>query len=120
MLDVEVEPDTGRYVVNGAHATVDAGEAVRPDGIRNQIEGGILRSPSWTGREVVEVAGGQRGSFDWSTYPVLRFGDVPRQVDVQIIDHPGAPVLGVGEAAQGTCRGGIRQCDQSGNRDAVA
>jgi hypothetical protein len=27
---------------------VDSGQAVNPDGIRNQIEGGILQSASWT------------------------------------------------------------------------
>ena len=31
-----------------AVAAVDSGEAVNPDGIRNQIEGGIVQSTSWT------------------------------------------------------------------------
>jgi len=31
-----------------AAAAVDSGQAVNPDGIRNQIEGGILQSASWT------------------------------------------------------------------------
>ena len=36
-------------------AAVDSGEAVNPDGIRNQIEGGIVQSLSWTTREAVGV-----------------------------------------------------------------
>jgi CO/xanthine dehydrogenase Mo-binding subunit len=40
-------------------------------------------------------------SQDWSTYPILRFGNVPETVDVHVIDAPGEPFLGTGEAAQG-------------------
>ncbi|MGQ3180074.1 MAG: hypothetical protein ACT6SC_20995, partial [Blastomonas fulva] len=37
----------------------------------------------------------------WSRYPIMRFSDVPRKVEVHIIDRPGAPFLGTGEASQG-------------------
>ena len=36
-----------------AVAAVDSGEAVNPDGIRNQIEGGIVQSLTWTLYEAV-------------------------------------------------------------------
>ncbi|NNH33302.1 hypothetical protein C9413_28975, partial [Rhizobium sp. SEMIA 4085] len=36
--------------------------------------------------------------------PILRFGSVPQSVEVHILDRPGQPFLGTGEAAQGpTC-----------------
>ena len=40
-------------------------------------------------------------SIDWATYPILRFTAVPESLDVHVLDRPGAPFLGSGEAAQG-------------------
>lgn len=100
-LDVERVPDEGRLIVHRAVAAVDSGEAVNPDGIRNQVEGGIVQSLSWTAYEAAGHGGGRRTDYDWSTYPILRFGDAPRSVVVEIVDRPGMPFLGTGECAQG-------------------
>lgn len=100
-LDVEVEAETGQAVVHRAVAAVDSGEAVNPGGIRNQIEGGVVQSLSWTQHEAVGFDADRRTSFDWSEYPIARFVDVPRAIDVQVLDRPGQPFLGTGEAAQG-------------------
>ena len=40
-------------------------------------------------------------SADWSSYPIMRFPDLPESVEVHVIDRPGQPFLGTGEAAQG-------------------
>ena len=45
--------------------------------------------------------GAHRTSFDWSGYPIARFQDVPGDIDVHLIDRPGLPFLGAGEAGQG-------------------
>jgi CO/xanthine dehydrogenase Mo-binding subunit len=45
-------------------------------------------------------------SLGWDTYPVLRFSETP-QVDVLVIDRPGAPSLGAGECAAGPVAGAI-------------
>jgi CO/xanthine dehydrogenase Mo-binding subunit len=100
-MEVRVDRDTGEIHVPRVVAAVDAGEAVNPDGIRNQIEGGIVQSLSWTTLEQVRFDRTHRASFDWSTYPILRFPAVPGRVEVQVIDRPGQPFLGAGEAAQG-------------------
>ncbi len=34
--------------VTQAKAAIDAGQAVNPDGLLNQIEGGIIQAVSWT------------------------------------------------------------------------
>ena len=47
-IEVEVARESGRVRLVRAVAAVDSGEAVNPDGIRNQIEGGIIQSASWT------------------------------------------------------------------------
>ena len=40
-------------------------------------------------------------SRDWSSYPILRFSGIPDEVRVHVVNQPGAPFLGTGEAAQG-------------------
>jgi nicotinate dehydrogenase subunit B len=82
-------------------ATADSGQAVSPNGIRNQIEGGILQSASWTLREQVGFDKTRVTSRDWSSYPILRFSEMPESVEVHVIDRPGQPFLGTGEASQG-------------------
>jgi CO/xanthine dehydrogenase Mo-binding subunit len=100
-MEVEVARDTGRTRVLRAVAAVDAGQAVNPDGLINQIEGGIIQSISWTLYERVTFDDTRITSIDWSTYPILRFNAVPDSVAVHVIDRPGQPFLGSGEAAQG-------------------
>jgi CO/xanthine dehydrogenase Mo-binding subunit len=100
-MEVRVDRDSGEIHVPRVVAAVDSGEAVNPDGIRNQIEGGIVQSLSWTTREAVGFDTTHRTSFDWSGYPILRFPSVPGRVDVEVIDRPKQPFLGAGEAAQG-------------------
>jgi CO/xanthine dehydrogenase Mo-binding subunit len=100
-MDVELIAETGRLIVHRAVAAVDSGEVVNPDGIRNQVEGGIVQSLSWTAREKVTYDAQRRTAFDWSEYPILRFDDVPRAVHVEVLDRPGQPFLGTGEASQG-------------------
>jgi len=100
-LEVEVDRENGRIRVSRAVAAVDSGQVVNPDGIRNQIEGGMLQSISWTLYEAVSFDKKSITSVDWSRYPILRFPDIPEVVEVHVIDRPGQPFLGTGEAAQG-------------------
>ena len=39
-------------------------------------------------------------SRDWASYPILTFSETP-PVEVALIDRPGQPYLGTGEASQG-------------------
>ncbi|MFE0757623.1 molybdopterin cofactor-binding domain-containing protein [Inquilinus sp. NPDC058860] len=100
-VEVAVERETGEVRVPRVVAAVDTGQVVNPDGVRNQIEGAVLQSMSWTLYESVGFDQGRITSVDWSTYPILRFDAVPDSVEVRIIDRPGAPFLGCGETGQG-------------------
>jgi CO/xanthine dehydrogenase Mo-binding subunit len=100
-LEVEADEATGRVRVVRANAAVDSGEAVNPDGIANQIEGGIIQSLSWTLFESVTFDETRITSRDWSGYPILRFPFVPETIQVHIFNRLGQPFLGTGEAAQG-------------------
>lgn len=80
-------------------AAADAGLVVNPDGAINQLEGGIIQSASWVLKEQVRFDNGV-ASFDWETYPVLMFSEVP-EIDIELINTRDAIPLGVGEATAG-------------------
>ena len=100
-VEVEVARETGLVRITRVAAAVDCGEIVNPDGVRNQIEGGIVQSASWTLLEQLRFDAQRVLSVDWASYPILRFGQAPDKLDVHLIDRPGQPFLGTGEAAQG-------------------
>ncbi len=100
-MEVAVERDTGRIKVGRVVVAVDSGQAINQDGIRNQIGGGVVQSLSWSLFEAVTYDRRRVTSRDWSTYPILRFAAAPERVDVYVMDRPGLPFLGTGEATQG-------------------
>ncbi|RZN07190.1 oxidoreductase [Bradyrhizobium genosp. SA-3] len=79
---------------------VDVGEAINPDGVINQIEGGAIQATSWVLKERVRFDRTRITSATWTDYPILRFSEVPT-VDVEIIQRPEIEPVGAGEAAHG-------------------
>jgi len=116
--EVEVERDSGRARMLRAVAAVDSGQVVNADGIANQIEGAILQSMSWTLYENVSFDDQRITSVDWASYPVLRFSAVPDEMEVHIINRPGMPFLGSGEAGQGPAAAAVANAvaDATGHR----
>ena len=91
---------TERVRVKRVVAAVDCGCIVNPDGVLNQLEGGIVQVTSWVLKE--QVLFDERGitSTDWDSYPILRFSELP-SVDIELISRPQEPSLGVGEGVTG-------------------
>ena len=79
---------------------VDVGEAINPDGVINQIEGGAIQATSWVLKERVRFDTTRITSNSWTEYPILRFSEVP-DVDVEVISRPEIDPVGAGEAAHG-------------------
>ena len=77
----------------------DAGLVVNPDGVINQLEGGIIQSASWVLKEQVRFDNGV-SSFDWETYPVLKFSEVP-EITIELLNTKAEVPLGVGEVTAG-------------------
>ena len=96
---VEVEVDQ-EVRLRRIWCTADAGLVINPDGARNQLEGGIVQAASMTLKEQVRMEGDGVTSLDWSTYPILRFSEVP-EIDTEIIHAPDLPTLGMGECTFG-------------------
>ena len=106
-VEIRLDRSNGDVRIVRVVAAVDCGQMVNPDGIRNQIEGGILQSASWTLYEQLQFGPQGIASVDWASYPIMRYSNVPDQVDVVLIDRPGTPLLGVAEAAQGPMAGAL-------------
>lgn len=93
-------PEQEKIKLLGFQAVVDAGEIINPDGLKNQIEGGIAQAASWTMAEAVKFDQDGLISVDWTSYPVLAMEHF-WETRVHLIDRPDEPPLGAGEAAQG-------------------
>jgi CO/xanthine dehydrogenase Mo-binding subunit len=106
VADVSVDRKSGRVRVLRAVAAVDAGQIVNPDGVVNQIEGGIIQSASWTLKEEVKFDATRVTTRSWADYPIMRFDEVP-QIEVLLLNQPNAPFLGVGEGSQGPAAAAI-------------
>ena len=78
----------------------DAGEIVDRQGLQSQLEGGLLQAASLTLYEQVRYDAYGITSRDWDSYPILRFDNVPA-IETVLIERPGDPFLGVGEATFG-------------------
>jgi CO/xanthine dehydrogenase Mo-binding subunit len=100
VADVAVDRTSGAIRLERATAAVDAGDVINPDGLRNQIEGGIVQAASWTLFEEVTFDRERITSVDWRSYPIARFPDAP-VVTVEVVTRPEDPPVGAGEAAQG-------------------
>ena len=100
-LELAVDRDKNTVRIVRVACAADCGQVVNPDGARNQLEGGIIQAASWTLHEQLRYGPDGIASMDWSTYPILRFSGVPERIDVDLLDQPGLPFLGVAEAAQG-------------------
>jgi CO/xanthine dehydrogenase Mo-binding subunit len=86
--------------------SVDVGEAINPDGVINQIEGGAIQATSWVLKEQVRFDRERITSNTWSSYPILRFSEVP-EVQVELIPRPELDPVGAGEAAHGPATAAI-------------
>ena len=100
VMELDVDPRTGKIRLRRAWIAADAGEVIDPDGLVNQLEGGLVQAASWTLLE--QVCFDHRGvaSRDWETYPILRFSQIP-EIETKLLNHPGEPPLGSGEASCG-------------------
>ncbi|GAP33889.1 molybdopterin cofactor-binding domain-containing protein [Piscinibacter sakaiensis] len=98
VVDVEVMLRTGAVRVTDVWCSHDCGQVINPDGVRNQIEGGIVQTISRTLVEELQFDRGHVTSLDWASYPILRFSQVPR-IHVSLVDRPDEPPWGAGEMA---------------------
>jgi nicotinate dehydrogenase subunit B len=100
VAELEVDRASGAVRVPRTWAAVDSGLIINPDGLINQIEGGIVQSVSWTLKEEVRFDRSGILTRDWASYPILTMPEAPA-VEVELINRPTERPLGSGEGSQG-------------------
>jgi len=106
IAEIALDRASGDVRVQQIHVAADAGQIINPDGIKNQIEGGIVQATSWTLHEEVKFDAHGTVSRDWLGYPILTMPEVP-QLQTVLLDRPELPPLGVGEASLGPAAAAI-------------
>ena len=104
-MELEVSEQANVRLIR-AWIVADAGEVVDPAGLSTQLEGGLIQAASWSLYEEVTYDADGVTSRNWDTYPIIQFNNVP-QVRTLLIDRPGEPCLGAGEAVGGPTGGAI-------------
>ena len=99
IVNLKVERGSGEVGFRRVIIAADAGQAVNPDGLSNQLEGGFVQAASWTLFESVQFDAHGITSLDWESYPIMTFESAP-VIETVILNRPEMPMLGAGEAAQ--------------------
>lgn len=92
----EVSLREGRPVVHRVTCALDCGAVVLPDGVRSQVEGGIIMGLSAALREQVRIENGRAANTNFDGYRLARMSDAPEHIDTVIIES-GETMGGVGE-----------------------
>lgn len=96
VAEVEVDKGTGRIWVRKLTCAIDCGLVINPDGLTNQVEGGVIQALSWCLKEQVTFDRQIVTNHDWLTYPILTFPEVP-EIETIIIDRKDEPAKSIGE-----------------------
>jgi CO/xanthine dehydrogenase Mo-binding subunit len=103
IVDVEVDPDTGKVDVLRFTALQDAGKAIHPSYVEGQIQGGAVQGIGWALNEEYFLNNdGQMVNSSFLDYRMPTSLDLP-MIDTVIVEvaNPGHPlgVRGVGEVS---------------------
>jgi len=92
----EVSLRDGKPFVHRVVCALDCGSIVLPDGVRSQVEGGIVQGLSAVLGEAVNIGAGGAVERNFDTYPLLRITQSPERIETIIIES-GEAMGGVGE-----------------------
>jgi CO/xanthine dehydrogenase Mo-binding subunit len=97
VAEVAVDRTTGRVQVKRMIVAMDAGPISNPDGVKNQVEGGIIQGISRTLLEEVTWSGDRVTSVDWRGYRSLSLGDEVPVIETVLINRTEGEAMGAGE-----------------------
>ncbi len=101
IVDVEVDPETGKVDILRYTAFIDAGQAIHPDFVEGQVQGGTVQGIGWAlNEEYFYTEDGTMANATFLDYRMPTTLDVP-MIDTVIIEVPNPRhpfgVRGVGE-----------------------
>jgi isoquinoline 1-oxidoreductase len=96
VAEVEIDSASKRIRIRRIVQAWESGAVINPNGIRNQISGGIVQAIGGALFEAILFEGGRILNPRFSRYRVPRFTDMP-DIDVVILDRKDLPSAGAGE-----------------------
>ncbi|MGI8772534.1 MAG: molybdopterin cofactor-binding domain-containing protein, partial [Acidobacteriaceae bacterium] len=99
VAEVTVDLRTGLVHPTRFVVAFDCGPISNPDGLRNQIEGGILQGMSRSLVEEVTWDNRRITSIDWETYNSLSLAHAMPTIESVFVTPAGVPASGAGETA---------------------
>ena len=99
VAEVEVDQATGRVQPKRFVCAIDCGPISNPDGLRNQVEGGVLQGMSRALGEEITWDDRKVTSIDWRTYHTSPLGIEVPVIQSVLIDRPAVKATGAGETA---------------------
>jgi nicotinate dehydrogenase subunit B len=99
VAEVEVDQASGRVQPRRFVVAHDCGPISNPEGLRNQIEGGVLQGTSRALREEITWDDRKVTSIDWQSYNTLPLGIQVPVIESVLIDRPTEEATGAGETA---------------------
>jgi CO/xanthine dehydrogenase Mo-binding subunit len=98
VAEIELNKKTGKIVVKHVYGAQDTGLTVYPGGVENQADGSIVQGTSRALLEQVRFDKKRVTSFDFVSYPIMRFVDAPK-VTFSIIQRTDIPAIDSGTVA---------------------
>jgi len=95
VIQARIDRSSGEVRVEKITCAVDCGLVINPDGVRAQLEGGLLFGLSCALKERATVTNGAFDQKNFEEYPVLRMDEVP-EVDLHVVESTERP-SGAGE-----------------------
>jgi nicotinate dehydrogenase subunit B len=99
IAEVEINQASGEVLPKRFVIAHDCGPISNPDGLRNQLEGGILQGMSRALGEEITWDDRKVTSIDWATYNTLPLGIPVPMIEVVLVDRSSVPATGAGETA---------------------
>src|SRR5436190_18851545 len=106
VAEIEVNTETGKVVAKRMYGAIDAGLAVNPGNIENQISGQLVQTASRMLKEEVTFNQTNVTSLDWNTYPILRFDECPEVTPI-VVQRVNERSTGAGEEVMAGAAGAI-------------
>ena len=96
VAELEVDKQSGRVTITHLYGAIDAGLAVNPGNIENQISGQLVQTASRMLHEEVQFDTRQVTSLDWNSYPIIRFAEAPEVTPI-VVQRVNERSTGAGE-----------------------
>jgi CO/xanthine dehydrogenase Mo-binding subunit len=106
VAEIEVDTQAGLITAKRMVGAIEAGQAVNPGFIENQISGMLVQAASRVLKEEVTFSRTNVTSLDWASYPVLRCAESP-DVTAIVVKRQDQPSTGAGEEVLGPAAAAI-------------